>query len=224
MWEASQREQFSPAPILCESHQINYLYIRKSWPASCLSDAGVGFMDKTWALIALAAAVVAFAAARLFAAWFRQRGARVITCPETARPAGVEVDALHAAFTSFGAPDLRLSTCTRWPERAGCGQECLSQIQESPEGCLVRNILAEWYRGKSCASCGQPFAEIEWKLRKPALISADKVSREWSCIAAERLTETLQTALPVCFACHMASTLVREHPDLVTDRSRRISV
>ena len=178
----------------------------------------------TWILIGLAVAIFAMAAVRLLSAWFQQRGARVITCPENRRPAGVEVDAVHAALTSFGAPDLRLSACSRWPERAGCGQECLSQIQESPEGCLVRNILAVWYRGKSCVSCGRAFGEIEWETRKPALLSADKVSREWSQIAAERLPETLQTALPVCFACHMASTLVREHPDLVTDRSRRISV
>jgi hypothetical protein len=182
------------------------------------------FMGKTWMLIGLAIAIAAFAAVRLLTAWFRQRGARVITCPENRRSAGVEVDALHAALTSFGGSELRLSACSRWPERAGCGQECLSQIQESPDGCLVRKILAEWHRGKSCVSCGRPFGEIEWKIRKPALISADKVSMEWSRIGAERLPETLQTALPVCFACHMANTLVREHPDLVTDRSRRISV
>jgi hypothetical protein len=131
---------------------------------------------------------------------------------------------VRAALTSFGSAQFRLSACSRWPERAGCGQECVSQIQESPEGCLVRNIVAEWYRGKSCASCGRVFGEIEWEIRKPALVSADKVSIEWSRIAAERLPETLQTALPVCFACHMANTLVREHPDLVTDRSRRMSL
>jgi hypothetical protein len=26
-------------------------------------------------------------------------------------------------------PHLRLSECSRWPERQGCGQECLSQIE-----------------------------------------------------------------------------------------------
>lgn len=182
------------------------------------------FMGKAWFVIGLAAGVAVFAAVRLLIAWFQYRGERLITCPENLRPAGVRLDARHAAVTSFGTPDLRLSACSRWPERAGCGQECVSQIHESPAGCLVRNILAEWYRGKSCACCGQPFGEIEWEIRKPALVSADKVSIEWSRIAAERLPETLQTALPVCFACHMAKTLVREHPDLVTDRSRRMSV
>jgi hypothetical protein len=32
-----------------------------------------------------------------------------------------------------GRPDLRLSDCTRWPERSKCSQECLSQaIQAEP--------------------------------------------------------------------------------------------
>jgi hypothetical protein len=34
------------------------------------------------------------------------------------------------------------------------------------------------------------------------------------------LPETLAAAKPICFACHMAQTLVREHPELVVDRHR----
>jgi hypothetical protein len=130
------------------------------------------------------------------------------------------LDARRAAILG----SFRLSTCSRWPEHAGCGQACLAQIEESPEACLVRHILSEWYRGKSCASCHRPFGEIEWSVQKPALVLADMTSVEWSSIPSEKVPETLQTALPVCFACHMASTLVRERPDLVIDRSRRISV
>jgi hypothetical protein len=165
------------------------------------------------------------AMARLGSAWFRYRGARVISCPENLSPAGVTLDARHAALSGFGgSPHLRLSSCSRWPERAGCGQQCLSQIEASPESCLVRNILTKWYEGKSCASCGRPFGAIEWAVQKPALVRADHVSVEWSQVPAERITETLETALPVCFACHMAGTLVREHPELVIDRSRRLTL
>jgi len=151
--------------------------------------------------------------------WLRLRGESVITCPENRRPAGVRTDSTRAILGSF-----RICSCSRWPEKAGCGQECLSQIAEAPEGCLVRNILAEWYRGKSCACCRRPFGEIQWSVQKPALLSSGMSFVEWSRIPAEKLNETLQAALPVCFACQMANTLVREHPDLVTDRSRRISV
>ena len=158
---------------------------------------------------------------RLAWVWKRYRGPRLIQCPENQRPAGVVVDAPRAAVTSLvNAPQLRLSACTRWPEKAGCGQECLSQVYASPENCLVRNILVDWYRGKVCVSCGQSFGDIEWS-RKPALLGAGGKSLEWSQVPVEKLYEVLAAAQPLCFACHMASTLVQEHPELVVDRSAR---
>ena len=84
----------------------------------------------------------------------------------------------------------------------------------------MRNILTKWYDGKVCAWCGQPFGEIDWASRKPALLGADGVSAEWSDVPADKLDETLAAASPVCFACHMANTLVREHPELAIDRAR----
>ncbi|MBZ5621050.1 MAG: hypothetical protein LAQ69_20330 [Acidobacteriia bacterium] len=157
---------------------------------------------------------------RLASSWWKYRGRRVITCPENQRPAGVLVDSRHAAATALaGAPELRLSACSRWPERAGCGQQCLTQIAASPEDCLVRNILTKWYEGKVCASCSRPFGDIQWTGQKPALFLADKVSVDWGQVPADKLHEVLAASLPLCFACHMANTLVREHPELVVDRS-----
>jgi hypothetical protein len=169
-------------------------------------------------VVALLAGMAFYRAVRL---WWNYRGARVITCPENHRPAGISVDAAHVAAQPFArSPQLRLSSCTRWPERAGCGQQCLSQVAESPEDCLVRNILIQWYAGKRCASCGQPIGEISLAGAKPAVLSADKVSVEWSQIPADRLPETLAAASPICFACHMGNTLVRSHPELAVDRHR----
>ncbi len=180
------------------------------------------------ALLAAAVLTVGVLGWRFFGAWFRFRGARLIECPENRRPAGVHVDGLHAAIGALhGAPSLRLSACSRWPERRNCGQECLAQVAASPESCLVRTLLSDWYRDKKCSVCGEPFGEIRWAVQQPGLISADKTTVEWNGIPAERLPEILETALPVCFACHMASTLVREHPELALDRgamgARRIS-
>ncbi len=159
---------------------------------------------------------------RLAALWWKYRGERVVTCPENQRPAGVAVDARHAAASGLGfRPELRLSACSRWPEHAGCGQACLAQIEAAPEGCLVRNILLQWYEDKSCRSCGRPIGPIVAGGAKPAVISADNISVEWSQIPAERLQEVLSAAQPVCFACHMASKMMREHPELVIDRSTR---
>jgi hypothetical protein len=158
---------------------------------------------------------------RLGSAWLKYRGKRVITCPENHRPAGVVLDAAHAAATVFGkAPELRLSECSRWPEKAGCGQECLSEVRESGTDCLVRNIIAKWYRGKVCAACGQAIGEIDWTGSRPALLLADRASVEWNQVPADELMGTLAVALPICFACHTANRLVREHPELVTDRRR----
>lgn len=58
----------------------------------------------------------------------RYSGWRRVTCPENQQPAAVSVDAHYAAATGVhGLPALRLCDCTRWPERAQCGQPCLSQ-------------------------------------------------------------------------------------------------
>ena len=170
------------------------------------------------AIVVVAAVAVL---ARLGRAWLKYRGKRVIQCPENLRPAGVVVNAAHAAVTAFGkAPELRLSQCSRWPERAGCGQECLSQIAAAPEDCLVRNIVANWYRGKVCGACGQVFGEIDWGGSQPCLLMEGGMTLEWRQVPAEKLEETLSSAKAICFACHTARTLVREHPELAMDRHR----
>lgn len=54
------------------------------------------------------------------------REGRTVNCPETHAPVAVRFNALRAAWSSLsGSQTLRLSDCTRWPERAGCGQECI---------------------------------------------------------------------------------------------------
>jgi hypothetical protein len=54
------------------------------------------------------------------------RDGRTVNCPETHAPVSVRFHALRAAWSSLsGRPKLRLADCTRWPERADCGQECI---------------------------------------------------------------------------------------------------
>jgi len=168
-------------------------------------------------LVAAAASIVW----RTVQRWWTYRGERVVTCPESHTAAGISLNTSHLAAQPFAkSPNLQLSSCSRWPERAGCGQECLRQVEAAPEDCLVRNILVRWYTGKRCASCGQPFGDISLAGVKPAVLCADKKSVEWNEIPAERLAETLANAVPICFACHMGSTLVRTHPELALDRHR----
>ena len=155
--------------------------------------------------------------------YLRFRGERVVICPETQQPAGVEVDAKHAVMaTAVGAPSLRLKDCSRWPERRNCGQECLRQIEAAPEDCLVRNILTRWYERKSCVYCGKPVGEIHWLEHKPALMSPERQTVEWREVRPESLPSVLATHQPVCWNCHIAETFRREFPDLVVDRPATI--
>lgn len=152
-------------------------------------------------------------------AYLRFRGKRLITCPENQKPAAVEVDALRAAGkATLSAPQLRLSECSRWPERAGCGEMCLKQIESSPEDCLVKRLVTKWYEGKNCSYCGKPIHEVEWMGHKPALATPDRKTVSWDSISPERLPEVFETHAPVCWTCHVDATLLREHPDVVTIR------
>jgi hypothetical protein len=156
------------------------------------------------------------------AVYLKLRGTRLITCPETGKHAAVELDAKYAALVSpIGARRFRLSDCSRWPGRKDCGQDCLREIESSPEDCLVRTILTKWYKGKKCAFCGKAFGEINWLDNKPALMSAGKPSREWSEISPLEIPNALVTDMPVCFDCHIAETFRRRYPELVVDRPWR---
>lgn len=83
---------------------------------------GAGFV-----IVAIAAAAVGLL--WVLPAYHVYRSRRVVKCPETGQAAGVDVDAARVARSAWLGPlDVRLTGCTRWPERAGCGQECLSQL------------------------------------------------------------------------------------------------
>jgi hypothetical protein len=59
--------------------------------------------------------------------FFRFRGRRTVRCPETGLAADVEIDARHAALTAVpGPPEVRLTGCSLWPDRANCEQECVA--------------------------------------------------------------------------------------------------
>lgn len=151
------------------------------------------------------------------------RGTRLVACPETKRPAAVELDSMRAALTLFaGEPgQLRLSSCSRWPERAGCGQECLGEIERDMESCLVRNLVAGWYRGQSCVFCAKLVPEVTWTEHRPALLAPDGLTVSWKDVKPENLPDVFSTHKPVCWDCHVVQGVVRERPDLVTVRPER---
>lgn len=163
-----------------------------------------------WPLVIVAVALAAFVVARRYLAY---RGARLVECPENKQTAAVKVESAWAALGG----DWRLADCSRWPERHACGRECLAQIERSPDDCLVRTIVTQWYEGKDCVVCGKPVGEVDWYDRKPGVMDAAGRAQPWPEVPPDTLPEVLATHKPVCFDCYVAETFRREHPDLVLD-------
>ena len=174
-------------------------------------------------LAGLAVVVATFASVRGLRAYFRMRGKRLVTCPETHCAAAVELDAKSAGLKAFrGGTYLCLQDCSRWPEKHDCAQDCLTQIETLGQGCLVRNVVAGWYQGKTCVYCHKAVDKVaEWAGHMPALQGQDSKTVSWADVAAEKLPEIFATHKPVCWSCHIAETFRREHPELVTDRPAR---
>ena len=168
-------------------------------------------------VVVLAAA--AFATVAFVKRYLRYRGKRVITCPETHCHEAVELDAPLAAISSFfDGAELQLTSCTRWPERQDCPQDCIHEIELSPIGCRLRALLDNWYKGKECVYCRRVFDAIRWFDHKPALQSPEGTIVEWEAVPPEDIPNLLNTHQPVCWDCKIVEGFRTEHPELVTAR------
>ena len=155
-------------------------------------------------LAGLFCVLFAMRAARAVSAWCRFRGARLVTCPETGAPAAVTIDATCAAFTAlFDRPLRCLATCSRWPSRRFCGQECLPQIKAAPDDCLVRTVVTRWFAGKTCVYCREAIAETRFIHHHSTLLGHDEKTLEWTAVPPEHLPAVFRTHLPVCWNCHV---------------------
>jgi hypothetical protein len=146
--------------------------------------------------------------------WMRFRGVRVIVCPENFQPAAVKVDARHAASRAAltGEPELHLNSCSRWPEKEGCDQACLSQIEESPEKSALQNIVDAWFHGKRCHFCRHLIDEAG------AVLTPEGSVIDWIAIVPEEVPNMFAVSDPVCRRCFMVESFRQEHPDMVTER------
>jgi len=141
----------------------------------------------------------------------KYRGLKIVACPETASCAVIEVDALHASLTSIlGRSDIRLESCSRWPMKNECGQECLVNLDVAPGECLVTGSLMSWYRGRNCAYCGKPAEELQWMDHKSAQQTSGGELLERRGVPAEKFSIVLKTQLPVCWNCYIAQSFRKE--------------
>jgi hypothetical protein len=173
------------------------------------------------AFLAVVAGLVLFRVIPVVQTYFRYRGKRLITCPETLTTEAVDVAARKAAAWAFiGESELCTDKCSGWPERRDCGQECLQQIEADPENCLVWNIVSKWYEGQSCVYCHSRFEPFHYLDRALALMGPDRKTVKWEHFLPEQLPELFSTYKPVCWNCHLTQTCRRELQELVVDRKR----
>jgi hypothetical protein len=168
-------------------------------------------------IVGALAAWGAWYAVRAYRVWRSLHGDRIVTCPETGKPAAVRFDIARAVTSDRGAAQgLPLEACSRWSERGPCEQPCAAAAQ-APES-AASAMAREWAAMRTCTACGASLLASEGAGHHFALRDTGGVSREWVDIAAERLPIELTSSLPMCWNCHIAETFRREHPELVTDR------
>jgi hypothetical protein len=147
---------------------------------------------------------------RILRVWQQYRGDRVVTCPETGRPAAVRIDAAHAAITAAkGTANVRLAACSRWATRGRCDEPCLFEASDS--GSTITAIASGWYAGKRCVYCRNQITDEPFVGHHPALLGSDGTTREWVDVEPENLPDALRTASPVCWDCHIAETFRRQY-------------
>jgi len=104
-----------------------------------------------WILLVLVGTCILLLAPSIigWSIYYRYLGPRVVNCPQTHGSASVRLDAMHAATTGLmGAARLRLASCSLWPERAGCAQECIGQaaaVSGVPPFPWARTVSKTWF-------------------------------------------------------------------------------
>ena len=87
-------------------------------------------MSAPWiTLAAMAALALGYVILPIMAdVFFRFRSRRTVRCPETGLTAEVKIDARHAALSAIpGPPEVRVTECSLWPDRAACEQKCAAE-------------------------------------------------------------------------------------------------
>jgi hypothetical protein len=152
--------------------------------------------------------------------WSRVRGARVVVCPETQTPVAVRVDVGHAMTTAvWEKPDVRVTSCSRWPERENCDQPCVTQIETAPAETSPRTIAAHFFMVERCAICTKPIEAPGRVTLQPGFMDpATHKVRRWNEVAPQDLPQAIATWRPLCANCTLAETFRQRFPDRVTDR------
>ena len=133
--------------------------------------------------------------------YYANRGHQPVVCPDSKQPADVTVDRKFAFWAALrGQEHSRVESCSRWPEKGDCGQECLAQVDASPEN--VERLLTKWYEGKSCAICTRSLSPADWRRSRISGLDPTNKLIELREITLERLPAALESLRPLCWNCH----------------------
>jgi hypothetical protein len=133
--------------------------------------------------------------------YFRNRGRRTVICPENREPVTVELDNKFAFSTALrGQKHDRLQSCSRWPEKGDCGQECLAQVDPTPEN--LERLLQKWYQGKTCAICDRTLTPSDWRRSRLALLNEKQKLFELRHMHLDEIPSALDHMAPLCWNCH----------------------
>ncbi len=120
----------------------------------------------------------------------RREKTTVVICPTVKLPAEVRLD-----------PELRMESCSRWPELENCSQSCMPQVQFSAEDL---NDFAARYEGKQCSSCGTALTRDDWYKSRLAGLETTTGMPKIPGDVRPSFLNTPETRGPICSACYAA--------------------
>ncbi len=143
-----------------------------------------------------------------------------IVCPETHAPTEIKIDlALRIRTLLRGISVLRLASCSRWPERQGCDEECLLQLDLKPA--VLEHTLRKWYMGRSCGMCGRVLTEDDWRQGRFSALDRAGNFVPGNSLPLRDLPQHVSRYRPVCWPCHLHQRTRAAHPAVLFKGDRR---
>jgi hypothetical protein len=148
-----------------------------------------------------AAILVGLPVASTLQSYFRSRGRRQVVCPDDRQRAEVEVDPKFALQAAMQGKELsQVQTCSHWPSNGECGQECLAQVEATPEN--LDRLFAKWFKGKPCAICLRTITPSDWRHGRLGFLNDEFKLVEMRQVDVTELGSIAQPKRPLCWTCH----------------------
>ena len=133
--------------------------------------------------------------------YYENRGRKAVKCPDTDQTADIEMDHGFALKTAMrGQERSRVQSCSQWPQHGECGQECLVQVDASPEN--LERLFARSLSGSTCASCTREITPSDWRQGRLGVLDQEHRLFELRDMPVDDLQAVLRETRPLCWTCH----------------------